>query len=397
MQAIASSGRIRLLLALAVVCAALVGGAMYVRHAREQNTLSDFKNRMNASHSVQSATATYRALLQEVGADTAQDMLSEVMPDDSFSHLIAHEAGRFLYEQKGPSGIAQCKLYFGAACFHGFVIDMMLEHGLGDVQQLNKTCESELTGDQQSRCAHGIGHGFLELLGYQNIGDALDRCKTTFQSSSSDTNFCFDGVFMEAKINGYNASSTEGMYDVHDPMYPCNETWVLQAGAHERCWITQSQRTLMDTFAPLFNRSIGNVTAYCQRFPQGSDRDICFSGISRQILISAKDELGKIRMLCGEEGDMFSDMCVLDALKVSYQFGDHEALPSVCASDTGDTQSVCYTTLFTSIALSYSDMDHRLAACRAISVAEQRASCIEWMGTPAAKNFYYAGDTMPTI
>ena len=63
MQAIASSGRIRLLLALAVVCAALVGGAMYVRHAREQNTLSDFKNRMNASHSVQSATATYRALL----------------------------------------------------------------------------------------------------------------------------------------------------------------------------------------------------------------------------------------------------------------------------------------------------------------------------------------------
>jgi len=359
--------------------------------ARAETGIADsFKKQLFAQSSFIGKAKIYESLLKEVGADKAQDILAVSLPNDAESHLVDHETGTFLYQTKGLTGINDCKDYFGDGCYHGFIAAMVLDRGLSDIKNLVNVCEADLASDQQNRCAHGIGHGILDNVGYAHLKSAMALCKSTFENNINGINYCFDGVFMEGKLGSYTESTTSASiyYDPSDPMYPCNTPEVVAAGAHDRCWISQSQRTLSSDYAGLFDGSIAKVTAYCALLGKKIDQLTCYMGIARQIALSSNNDLATVRAQCAQEGSTRAERCVWETMQVSYQFGDHTTPLQVCETEKNPAdRNGCYSELYIDIALSYSKTPYRISACAEIPDSSYKNECVTWMGTPAAS--YY--------
>jgi|GEM_PF-1261364 hypothetical protein len=333
----------------------------------------------------------YHRLLQAVGPSEGQDILLSTMPNDSRTHMIQHEAGKYLYETQGLSGIGFCKNYFAGGCYHGFISAVIADRGIADVKNIVSACEQALSSDQQMQCAHGVGHGLLaEVVGYANLPKALDLCQQIFSNDHKKAVNCYDGVFMENNFGAFNVPPPGRFYNVSDPMYPCNIPSVLdKPGAHDYCWGMQSQLTLHKDAYPQFSGDIKKVEAYCQGFPAGSDKQYCFEGIARQIQLVNGDDFAKIRAMCAQLNAADAPQCVWSAAEAAYIYGDHSsAVLDVCESEMRTQKSACYDTLNQGIAISYSLTQNRVAACeKDIPEAAYQKSCAAWMQSPGGMNF----------
>ena len=359
----------------------------FISQEREENIESTFRKEMQGQSSFIGQTKTYEDLLKAVGADKAQDILAATLPNDAQSHLVDHETGTFLYHTEGLAGINGCKDYFGDGCYHGFIAAMVLDRGLSDIRDLVNVCEQDLVSDQQNRCAHGIGHGILDNVGYTNLRSALGLCRSAFANNVNATKYCFDGIFMEGKLGSYAEPTTTASlyYRANDPMYPCNLPDVLAAGAHDRCWISQSQRTLSQDYGGLFDGNIGKVTDYCAAMENSSDQFTCYMGIARQIALSSNNDLSVVRQMCAREGGTRAERCVWETMQVSYQFGDHATPLKVCEAEKDLAgKNGCYSEFYIDIALSYSKVPYRISVCQQISDTKYRGECVAWMATLAA-------------
>src|SRR5438876_1057433 len=77
------------------------------------------------------ALASYmKNVAKEKGAVYAFDLLAHVpLPSGIDQHLIGHEVGDVLYEQKGAKGIYDCTPVLRNACSHSIVTNYLEEHG----------------------------------------------------------------------------------------------------------------------------------------------------------------------------------------------------------------------------------------------------------------------------
>jgi hypothetical protein len=112
----------------------------------------------------------------------------------SRQHVSAHAFGEVLFATGGIEAFAACDATFGFGCYHGFFGRAIAEEGETSVKALDNACVKAY-GVLGTGCQHGIGHGVLEYVGYENISEALALCKDT--SQPAPLLGCTSGVFME--------------------------------------------------------------------------------------------------------------------------------------------------------------------------------------------------------
>ncbi|HEV8449591.1 MAG TPA: hypothetical protein VGQ44_22400 [Gemmatimonadaceae bacterium] len=143
------------------------------------------------------------------GVGRAMDSLSAFVKRDSTlegdGHMIAHALGRFAIANNGhdPAVLRECRPTFEAGCYHGVLEGLLAAQQHVDPPAMAKVCTSFAhAGDAREltmECAHGLGHGFTEAMGY-DLARALGACDSF--DSGDLRGECHDGVFMENAVHG---------------------------------------------------------------------------------------------------------------------------------------------------------------------------------------------------
>lgn len=136
--------------------------------------------------------------IRDVGGEAAYKELSILIAplEPQPQHEEAHTFGAALYEVLGTEGLRICDSKFAFACYHEFLGRAISDLGLSSVVALNQACFDSLQ-DSPLSCQHGIGHGVVAYLGYDEkaLSRSLEICKNL--PYSDPIGGCYGGVFME--------------------------------------------------------------------------------------------------------------------------------------------------------------------------------------------------------
>lgn len=315
----------------------------------------------------------FEKMLERVGPERAQEILNTNLPRDARAHQFAHEIGSTLYETDGPRGITRCAAYLSGGCYHGFMIRLIQERGMDALPHAVAECKSGLASEQPGNCAHASGHGILTYVGYDQLPTALEICKNNFNGRDRDE--CWSGVFMQNNFGEFNVPPPGRWYHEEDPMYPCNESFVRAAGAHDACWLMQSQLTLQNDSYPHFERSTAKVGNYCSTLP-ARDRLTCLTGISRQLQQMYVTEEA-IRKECNTLAlPIAQRWCLYMAAQTAYFFGerDPDSWPiRLCTNEA--YQSECRLSTIAGIVWAYEDTSARERACAQLPPPHDTKEC----------------------
>src|SRR3989338_8723424 len=182
----------------------------------------------------------YRRLIERVGPAEAQEQLYHSgLPFTGQTHLLNHAVGEYLFNEFGAQGLAQCKEYFLASCYHGFTILAIGRSGVEGMDEIARECQ-KLGLSVTSQCSHAFGHGFLAWVGYENFTKALDLCNEMTARVEGFPGFnCRDGVFMENIWGVHDGKPAEDRWVKEgDLFYQCNDPRI-DAKDLDGCWANQ--------------------------------------------------------------------------------------------------------------------------------------------------------------
>ncbi len=113
-------------------------------------------------------------------------------------HRAAHIIGQVLYEREGTGSIPICSDTFTYGCLHQVVGLATSEFGTASSTALINACH-EATGIRYGTCAHSVGHGLVDSIGYEpeRIEEALTICDSVNKPPVDQVQSCYAGVFME--------------------------------------------------------------------------------------------------------------------------------------------------------------------------------------------------------
>jgi len=313
---------------LAALAAAVVFAGMWV-YERHTDAASEFM-RLAPHAPFLEQKQRYQDLLSEVGAVEAQVIFGKTFPASSASHILGHEAGRFLYETDGLGGIASCSRQLGGSCAHGFLRAAAATNGARSLPQAFAACVQERSIEDALDCAHGMGHALVSEIGSGRLEDAVAACRDTFKQSELAIEHCDNGVFMEHSAGTFGTTSRD-WYDPDDPMFPCNEPGIgSDPIAHASCWFEQSQMTLDANRYPRFNGDTRAVITYCGTLDTAADRAQCHAGVAAQIRNRSGGDIRRIIHECTEAEGARYGSCLADAGYVSRLFGEHSLGSRLC-------------------------------------------------------------------
>jgi len=153
--------------------------------------------------------------------------------DAGTSHLRAHFFGRAVYEVLGLEGLKVCDERFNSGCLHGFYAAAMTEQGDSVLNSFSDTCKKS---EFVHRCYHGIGHGLVTWLGYdeQAMVKAAEFCRDAVGDETEDG--CVSGAVMEfdVKTLSYPAAPLR-ILTSENSFEPCNS---LPMTARPACFFT---------------------------------------------------------------------------------------------------------------------------------------------------------------
>lgn len=317
--------------------------------------ITQIKSTVNLADQV----AWYKKLIERVGASQAQDDLNNSgLPFTGQTHLLNHTAGDFLYEKFGVTGLAQCKEYFLASCYHGFVLDAIATGGTPEVARVMEACRSQGIETVVPQCSHAVGHGFLAFIGYKNLTKALAMCDDMVNSAPGFPTFnCYDGVFMEniwALHDG--APSADRWVKDSDPNYPCDDPRIGQKYLLG-CW--SNQPSIM---YGQFGGDIGKIGVECGKINQSDLMEMCYNGLARQIHPIAAGNIDKTFDLCGKMDGKWIDYCILTNGTAAFSVGDRSLPVEICDRIDAAAKDKCYQGLIGMIAIyAKSDGEHSVA------------------------------------
>ena len=188
--------------------------------------------------------AYWKTRIEAIGgkAAYAEFALAIAQLDPGQQHQEAHLFGKALYEAEGIKGVSTCDVRFSYGCFHEFMGRAIAALGIGVVGQLNDSCRQTL-GPDFLACQHGIGHGLIAYLGYDeaSLEKSLDICASL--PYSDPIGGCPGGAFMEYNLRTIlqgegDASASIRAEDPSDPFAPCDS---LQSAYQASCYFWQVQ------------------------------------------------------------------------------------------------------------------------------------------------------------
>ena len=314
----------------------------------------------------------YLQLIKRVGpAEAQEDLLRSGLPFDGETHLLNHVVGRYLYENEGPSGLAKCKDYFLASCYHGLLIEAIANKGIEGTYEIMERCKK--SGPTViSQCSHALGHGFLAWAGYPNLVDALKLCDEANKSVSGFPLFnCYDGIFMEniwAIHEG--APAKDNWVNYSDLFYPCNDKRIPYQYLGG-CW--SNQPTIMYR---IFNGDVKKIGEQCLKVNDTNLREICFNGLARQIHPVARGNAGSAMNLCSQMPENWTNYCARIVATSEFSVGGRTLPFTICSNANDDGKKECYTSLFGTMSV-YASPDEFAKLCGKISDAFWKQKCYD--------------------
>ncbi|MFT7507306.1 MAG: hypothetical protein ACI92I_000449 [Acidimicrobiales bacterium] len=148
----------------------------------------------------------WQSMIAERGSIAAYDTISTYEEHYGlvFTHGIAHAFGGALYEKENVAGITVCDDRFLYGCVHELVAMALMDRGGSIVEVLAEQCNQiEKNSIQAVACQHGIGHGLIGFLGYQehHLSEALNICAISVDKGNlPKVQGCMGGVFMEYNL-----------------------------------------------------------------------------------------------------------------------------------------------------------------------------------------------------
>lgn len=236
------------------------------------------------------------------GVGRAMDSLAAFVRRDSSleddGHMIAHALGRYaiMHAKNDPAVLRECRPTFEAGCYHGVLEGLLVAQAKVDPVAMTTLCSSfARPGDSREltiECAHGLGHGFTEAMGY-DLARALSACDT-FKAGDLQSE-CHDGVFMEnvvqsAGMGSMNVGDSEvamhkhmamtmgktpptGRFRAADLAFPCDS---VAAAYQPSCWSYQPL-----VIVNLRQGDIAKTLQDCKLAPSGSAAN-CYRGFGKQ-------------------------------------------------------------------------------------------------------------------
>ncbi len=332
------TGNIKYFYAIAVLAGLyIVTANLMVKQSGQLRTPEEIFQ-IKATDNLEEQVKQYTKLIQRVGPQQAQEeLLHSGLPFTGQTHLLNHVVGDYLYATYGPTGLSQCKEYFLASCYHGFILQAIAEKGNAVLGEVLTACEQE-GRPVLVQCAHALGHGFLADVGYKNLISALDRCDNMNKSFSNFPLFnCHDGVFME-NIWGVHEGqrSADAWLRPDDPLYPCNDPRINE-NYLVACW--SEQPTFIYQF---FHQDLKKVSQVCDSLSNPFYQKACFNALARQIHPLAAGNVEKTGELCALLPLSRQGECIITNAVSGFAVGDRKTPYLLCAQIDLSQKAQCY-------------------------------------------------------
>ena len=237
--------------------------------------------------------------------DNLKIMLAD-SPSQIF-HPAAHAFGELLFTYVDLEGIGVCDASLAYGCFHSFFAQAIATKGIDVVSQLDAACNRQFEMQDDSGCAHGIGHGLGEYFGPQGIIQQLEICKTL--SRKKLLFGCSDGVFMEyhfPTIAESGSFMTERLpIEKGNEYLPCAQIGDLYRHA---CYMS-----LPSWWRDLLAQDAYAMAALCEGIEGGLDREYCFLGIGYAMAPTMSHDIPTLKGYCGRLAAPLDLYCVVGA------------------------------------------------------------------------------------
>ena len=276
----------------------------------------------------------WRETIGEHGGVVAYKMFADTYSSFDYNqqHTYAHEFGEALYNIEGVPGVTVCDSRFGFGCYHSFFGFALLGNGLPIISELDEACIA-VYGEKGLGCQHGIGHGVLAELGYDELTKSLEACRTL--DWQGPIGGCTSGVFME-----YNFSTMSDVQDTRQPeagdeYYPCT---AVSEQFQEGCYFEQPAWWIARS-----DHDYGWTGDLCEELTGVSNKEACYRGAGNVIAGTNGYTIPEIQLACSEmpneEGEM---LCIEGATWiVSAQPQFEDVWRDLCEPFSGEYYDRC--------------------------------------------------------
>lgn len=204
-------------------------------------------------------------------------------------HTFAHIFGELIYDEKGVEGISDCDPTFSFGCYHSLAGKAIIEGGLSVVKDLDRACNKGFNSPNNG-CLHGIGHGILGYVGYDNVNPALASCLDTW--IVAPLGGCPGGVFMEHNFHTMESveSAKARSFDSTNPYAPCD---AVEGQFTQQCYYYQAL-----WWPHVLNKDYSKVEDLCSALRGLEDRRACFLGIGESVSTNSEFRPAETRAMC---------------------------------------------------------------------------------------------------
>ena len=292
----------------------------------------------------------YQNLVNDSGVQAAFADLKDEYSKNGFvrsnCHQLSHVIGRAAAEHYGdiPAAYGQGDSFCGSGYYHGVMQAVVARIGADRIlEETDTLCSSELGENQKYSlyhrdCVHGLGHGFMGVLGNE-LFDSLEACDAL--TDGWEREHCYTGVFRENVQAKDDPSHPSKYLKADQPLYPCTDVETRYKNA---CYRRQPMYALWmqgNDFAKVFD--------LCARV-EDDFRPACYHGLGRSAFLQSTEQqvtdggqAGSTRMLCmlGKDHEARSN-CLAGAVKtfIYYNRGATRA-EAFCGPFDADLRAVC--------------------------------------------------------
>ena len=293
-----------------------------------------------------------RKLLERVGPVEAQEqMLKSGLPFTGQTHLLIHVIGDYIYDKYGTEGLPLCRDYFLSACYHGFIINTLADHGMAGMVEVIEKCQTAGPG-VLPQCAHGAGHGFVAWHDYDLVKGA-EMCDELGTRVDNFPHFnCYDGVFMENVWGVHDGKPSEKRWVKEgESYYPCTDKRIPEKYLNG-CW--SNQATLIYQH---YKGNLNKTAEACDKVENETYKDTCYNNFSRQIHPLTGGRKEKVVTLCANAtGIKRQEECMLTNMTAYWSVGDRVIPFELCSNANEPLKSACFDRLIGMIKYQYSNM-----------------------------------------
>lgn len=301
--------------------------------------------RANAGTSLPERDSYWYERIKDAGGEDAYRELASAVADLSpqHQHEEAHAFGGALFAAEGVQGLSVCDASFSFGCFHEFLGRAIAALGLSSVPELNERCFQELS-DSPLSCQHGIGHGIMAHLGYDDeaLRESLALCRDLAHADSIGG--CYGGVFMEYNVQTMLGEDGRIRPMGEDAQYPCS---VLPEEYGAACYFWQPQwwrQVLVEQGEPDASVHYAQIGMWCEGAPARFLRE-CFEGIGNNIPPDAGFDGARARELCeaatnNPERQLYCKSLAANSLFVGGAGKTGDAL-ALCEGLSGEAAAYC--------------------------------------------------------